>query len=323
MRLRPLAVLSLAVVSALALAGCAGAAEPEDTPTPSGDAAASECLVDAQPGAVSDAISVSGSGADLAATFSAGTEPAEIERTIVTEGDGDELRAGDVVSGVYAIYDGVTGELLERSADSAAGADGEIPLQLDPQQYSVFVAALECAPLGSTAALAIPGSAFGEGRSSIVIVAQSIDKLTRADGADQEPVEGMPTVELADDGTPSITVPDADAPTEVQLAELKQGDGPVVEPGDNVTVQYTGVKWSDGEEFDSSWGRGAPTSFPTSGVVDGFRQALEGYAVGSQVLVVVPPAAGYGASPTSELKDETLVFVVDILGTQRAIAAAG
>ncbi len=321
MRLRPLAALSIAAVSALALAGCAGGAEPEETPTPT-DAASAECLVDAQPGEASDSITVSGSGADLSATFDAGIEPAEIQRTLVTEGDGDEVYAGDVVTGAYAIYDGVTGDLLERSADTAPDDTGVIPLQLDPQQYSVFVAALECAPLGSTAALAIPGSAFGEGGTAVVIVAQSIGELDRADGADQPAVDGMPTVELAENGAPTVSIPDADAPTEVRLAELKKGDGPVVEPGDNVTVHYTGVKWSDGEVFDSSWDRGVPTSFPTSGVVDGFRQALEGYTVGSQVLVVVPPAAGYGATEGHELQNETLVFVVDILGTQRQIAPA-
>ena len=66
-------------------------------------------------------------------------------------------------------------------------------------------------------------------------------------------------------------------------------------PGDTVLVHYTGVKWSDGTVFDSSWERGAPASFATTGVVEGFKQALEGQTVGSQVLVVIPPEFGYGA----------------------------
>ncbi|WP_292813075.1 FKBP-type peptidyl-prolyl cis-trans isomerase [Microbacterium sp.] len=143
---------------------------------------------------------------------------------------------------------------------------------------------------------------------------------TAAWGEEQEPVDGMPTVEIGEDGEPSITVPEGDAPTDVQLEVLKQGDGAIVEAGDNVLVQYTGVAWSDGSVFDSSWERGAPASFSTSGVVDGFRQALEGQAVGSQVVVVIPPEFGYGASEGHELQDETLVFVVDILATQHLAA---
>lgn len=318
MRLRPVAALSVVAVAALALAGCAGGEEPTDEPSAT-DPASSECYVDAQPGEVSDAIEVAGDLPSLSATVEAGIEPATIERTIVDLGDGEDLVAGDLVRGAYTIYDGATGELLEQSTDSSPDDSGLVPILLDPQSYSVFVAALECAPLGSRVALAIPGSAFGEGRSAVVVVAEAVEMTeTRATGADEEPTPGMPTVELAEDGAPTITVPEADAPTEVQVANLKTGDGPVVEPGDYAFVQYTGVKWSDGTVFDSSWDRGQPTAFPTTGVVDGFGQALEGQPVGSQVVVVVPPAAGYGAAEGHELQNETLVFVVDILDVQRA-----
>ncbi|MDD7929179.1 FKBP-type peptidyl-prolyl cis-trans isomerase [Microbacterium thalli] len=324
MRLRPLAALSVVAVSALALAGCAGGGEPTETPSPDASGS-SQCLVDAQPGDASNSIEVEGSAPDLTATVTPGIEPADIERTLTAEGDGDELVAGDLVSGAYAIYDGATGEQLESSATTSPDDSGLVPILLDPQQYSVFVAALECAPLGSTAALAIPGSAFGEGRTSVVVVAEGVEKLdTRATGDEQEPVEGMPAVELGENGAPTITIPEGDAPTEVQLANLKTGDGATVGAGDTAFVQYTGVKWSDGTVFDSSWDRGQPAAFPTNGVVAGFQQALEGQQVGSQVLVVIPPAAGYGAQEGSELQNETLVFVVDILGVQRTpVPAAG
>ena len=106
--------------------------------------------------------------------------------------------------------------------------------------------------------------------------------------------------------------------TETEVAVLKQGDGAVVGAGDLVTVQYRGVKWSDGSEFDSSWSRdAAPSQFPTSGVVPGFKMALEGQKVGSQVVVAMPPKDGYGEGETNDtdLTGETLVFVVDILAT--------
>jgi peptidylprolyl isomerase len=135
----------------------------------------------------------------------------------------------------------------------------------------------------------------------------------------------MPEVKLDDSGSPTITIPDGDAPAETQVALLKEGDGPVVASGDLVTVQYRGVKWSDGTEFDSSWSREAePAQFQTTGVVTGFKTALEGQKVGSQVVVVMPPKDGYGEGEINDtdLKGETLVFVVDILGTTPIEVAA-
>ena len=322
MRIRPLAALSVAAMSALLLAGCSGSAEPDATPTPS-STPSSECLLDAQPGADSDAIEVTGSGADLAATVPTSLAYEDVQRTVVTEGSGDDVVSGDLVSGFYTVYDGSTGELLQDSSETSPDDSGEVPILMDPQNYSLFVATLECVPLGSTIAMTIPGSAFGEGASPVVVVAETTDLLpTTATGTEKDPVDGLPTVELDDDGAPTVTIPDTEPPTEVQIADLKEGDGPVVESGDTVFVQYAGVKWSDGSVFDSSWDRGQPSAFATTGVVEGFQQALEGQAVGSQVLVVIPPAAGYGEGEINDtdLKGETLVFVIDILGVQRAAA---
>ena len=67
--------------------------------------------------------------------------------------------------------------------------------------------------------------------------------------------------------------------------------------------------------FDSSWSGGAPVALVTTELIDGYKPALEGQTVRSQVLVVVPPAAAYGESEINEddLVGETLVFVIDIL----------
>ncbi|WP_194397909.1 FKBP-type peptidyl-prolyl cis-trans isomerase [Microbacterium atlanticum] len=323
MRIRPLAALSAAALSALVLAGCSGSGEPDATPSPT-STSDSACLLDAQPGADSDAVEITGSGADLAATVPDSLAFEDVQRTVTTEGSGDDLAAGALVSGFYSVYDGSSGELLQDSSDTSPDDSGEVPILLDPQSYSLFVATLECAPLGSTIAMTIPGSAFGEGGSPVVVVAETTELIpTTAGGEEQEPVDGLPTVEFSEEGAPTISIPDSEPPTEVQLEQLKTGDGPVVEPGDTVFVQYTGAKWSDGSVFDSSWERGQPAAFATTGVVEGFQQALEGQAVGSQVLVVIPPAFGYGEGEINDadLTGETLVFVVDILGVQRAAAA--
>jgi len=95
------------------------------------------------------------------------------------------------------------------------------------------------------------------------------------------------------------------------------GDGPVVEDGQTVTVQYTGMNWNTGEIFDSSWQRGAPADLPTSRVIPGFRDALVGQTVGSQIIAIIPPDLGYGPSggtPDGSIgPDDVIVFVVDIL----------
>ena len=133
------------------------------------------------------------------------------------------------------------------------------------------------------------------------------------------PVDGLPTVELAEDGAPTITVPEGEPPTELVVQPLIEGTGAPVESGQTVTVHYTGALWKDGTVFDSSWENGAPFTFVigTQQVIAGWDEGLVGQTVGSQILLVVPPAKGYprglaGPSPPTD----TLVFVIDILDAQ-------
>ncbi|GAB3599892.1 FKBP-type peptidyl-prolyl cis-trans isomerase [Microbacterium tumbae] len=322
MRTRPIVLLSTVAAATLLLAGCSGSGSPESTSTPEATTA-SDCLFDAPSGAGSDAVAVEGEGATASVTVPADTEVTEVERTVIKEGDGEDLHGGDLVSLRYQLIDAATSEVLETSE---RGPEGILPALLstgatqqqnvDLTQEFAFTAAVECLPLGSHVVLVVPSSS--EDQNPSILYVETIDLLpTVATGEAVAPVEGMPTVELDDDGAPTITIPDADAPAETEVAVLEQGDGATVGAGDLVTVQYRGVKWSDGEEFDSSWGRGAPAQFQTTGVVTGFQKALEGQKVGSQVLVTMTPADGYGAEPSdsNELAGESLVFVVDILGT--------
>jgi peptidylprolyl isomerase len=132
------------------------------------------------------------------------------------------------------------------------------------------------------------------------------------------PVAGQPTVALDPSGAPTITMPGGDPPTTLVTQPLITGTGAPVASGQSITVHYTGALWATGKVFDSSWTRGEPTSFPigTGGVIKGWDQGLIGQTVGSQVLLVIPPDLGYGASgaPDAGISGtDTLVFVVDIL----------
>ncbi|MGP3535287.1 FKBP-type peptidyl-prolyl cis-trans isomerase [Microbacterium sp. RD1] len=313
MRIRPLVTLSLVAAATVVLAGCAGGSQPEASPS---GTAGDLCAAAAPSGDVSEAVTVEGDeGAAPTATFEAPLEITEAQRTVVTEGSGDEVAAGDYVSYALSAYDASTGEQI--------GALGYTEGELLPQEIaaeSPLGQSLGCATVGTRVVAALPST---DGSSPGIVYVMDVTGITplQASGTDQAPVDGFPTVELDDDGAPTITVPDTEAPTEVQLETLKLGDGPEVLPGDKVLVQYRGVLWDDGTEFDSSWSRGAPASFVTNEVVPGFQQALEGQTVGSQVLVVVPPAAGYGDTAQGAIPaGSTLVFVVDILATQHPAA---
>lgn len=318
MRLRPLAALSAVALSAILLAGCSGGGGGDASPSASASAAADLCSSAAPSGAVSDGITVTGDFGTVPTvdfTKPIDTTDLTLQRTVQTKGTGAAIAAGDFVSYAATILDGATGSVLSQ----AGYTPGEIlPEQISPSNLGQIFG---CATVGSRLTLAT--ATGNETTPSVVYV---IDVLgitpTAAWGEEQAPVAGMPTVSLGDGGAPAITIPEGQTPpTETQVATLKKGDGPVVQAGNQVLLQYTGVRWSNGETFDSTWDKGGvPTSFATNKVVAGFQKALEGQTVGSQVLVTMTPADGYGEGDinTTDLKGETLVFVIDILGTAPA-----
>ncbi|MFD1658011.1 FKBP-type peptidyl-prolyl cis-trans isomerase [Streptomyces caeni] len=127
----------------------------------------------------------------------------------------------------------------------------------------------------------------------------------------------LPKVGTNTDGkAPSIEVPKTKAPTALAATYVIEGDGAPVTADSTVLVQYKGVLWDSGKEFDSTYGRSDLASFSLQQVVKGWAQGLTGKKVGSRVLVVVPPKLGYGDNPPAGSgiqKDSTLVFSVDIL----------
>lgn len=127
----------------------------------------------------------------------------------------------------------------------------------------------------------------------------------------------LPKVGTNTDGkAPSIDVPKSDAPTKLVAEYVIEGDGETVAADSSVLVQYKGVLWDGGKEFDATYSRGQLTSFSLQQVVKGWAQGLTGKKVGSRVLIVIPPKLGYGDKPPAGSgikKDSTLVFSVDIL----------
>jgi FKBP-type peptidyl-prolyl cis-trans isomerase len=132
----------------------------------------------------------------------------------------------------------------------------------------------------------------------------------------------LPTVGSAQGSAPSVSVPHAAPPKALVIRTLVQGTGPTVAKGNLMVAQYEGVIWASRKTFDSSWSRGSPAAFTVgvspSQVIPGWDKGLLGQKVGSRVLLVIPPAEGYGKTGNSQAGikgTDTLVFVVDILGT--------
>lgn len=141
-----------------------------------------------------------------------------------------------------------------------------------------------------------------------------------ADGTPVQPVDGLPTVAAESGKKPKITFPDGYKPGDKLVVQpLLQGDGDTLEKGDTLIAQYVGVVASTGKEFDSSWDRKAAATFPigVGQVIPGWDEGLVGKKIGSRLLMIIPPAKGYGSggNPQAGIKGtDTLVFVVDLLG---------
>jgi FKBP-type peptidyl-prolyl cis-trans isomerase len=137
----------------------------------------------------------------------------------------------------------------------------------------------------------------------------------------------LPTVTAKSAGqAPAITIPTTTTPpASLSVTTLIKGSGPKLTQGETVVAQYVGAIWRTGSVFASSWPSaqqpaGQLFGFQIGGnVIQGFSQGLTGVSVGSRVLLVVPPSLGYGPAGGNASagiqKDDTLVFVVDVVGS--------
>ena len=104
--------------------------------------------------------------------------------------------------------------------------------------------------------------------------------------------------------------------TDLVVTDEVEGSGDEVTTGATVTAHYVGVSASTGAQFDASWDRGAPISFPLDGVIQGWSQGLLGMKVGGRRTLVIPGHMAYGAHPppgAGIAPNETLVFTVDLV----------
>ena len=308
MRLSRLRVLSAAVIPLVFLAAC-GSGKP-----------------DAKANAL-DTITVAGTNKAPTVTFK--SKPLTVKTTttkVITAGKGAKLSRANSIMFSYSLFNGKDGKQIETSFGKAT-----VPLDLSSTSLLPGLSkGLTGQQVGSRLLVAIPPKdAFGAqgnaqagfGPTDTVVffieLVSASTPLATASGAAVAPKPGLPTATVDGTKAAQITVPKTAAPTKLVVQPLIKGAGAVVKAGQSIKVNYTGVLWKDGKKFDASGDRGAPVDFQIGAgqVIPGWDKGLVGQTVGSRILLVVPPADGYGAAgkpPTIGAKD-TLVFVVDIL----------
>ena len=100
----------------------------------------------------------------------------------------------------------------------------------------------------------------------------------------------------------------------LQYKVEEAGDGPKPSASDTVTVHYKGTL-IDGTEFDSSYGRGTPISFPLNGVIAGWTEGVQLMSLGARYEFYIPPHLAYGERGAGGVigGNETLIFTVELL----------
>ena len=116
---------------------------------------------------------------------------------------------------------------------------------------------------------------------------------------------------------PTVPPPSGEPPSRLVKEDIVKGKGKRASKGDNVTVQYVGVAYSTGQQFDASWDSGQPFPFELGAgmVIAGWDRGVAGMREGGRRMLTIPPDLAYGdaGSPPTIGPNETLIFIVDMV----------
>lgn len=251
----------------------------------------------------------------------------EPEVKVLVEGDGETVKAGDSVLTHLWVGNGYSREQTYSTWDEG----GAQQVTVDEEQLSpIFLEAIEGQKRGSRVAVAASAEeAFGEGgnpglgignKDTVLLIADlAADALTGPEGARRPAPRWVPRLTGPSKAPTGFSFRGVPAPSAaLRKAVLIKGEGPKVEKGQTITVDYLGQVYGGKKPFDESFSK-EPTSFPigVGGVVKGWDQGLVGVPIGSRVILAIPPKLGYGkeGNKGAGIKGtDTLYFVVDILG---------
>jgi peptidylprolyl isomerase len=324
---RTITALTTAAGLLIALTACA-------TSAPSG-----QCAPTGEAGDASTTVTAPGNfGADPEATFPTPLVTKDVEVSTLRAGEGALVYPGQYALVQLSLYEGASG-----GSSGSSGYDESVPIVIKAGAgKSSLGLALECQRVGSRVTTVLTGQdlvgfqtvtadQLGDSVDATFVAVIDIQGsvLGKAYGAPQVPQQGMPSVVTTPDGVPGLTIPGDDAPKTLKVAVLQQGDGAKVAEGDTIFLHYLRVDWDNPDSLKSTWttvgdAEGLPQQVlvsaidPTTGagLTPGLLAAIKGQKVGTQVLVVVPPAFGFpeGLAPSDVDPSATLVYVLDILG---------
>ncbi len=322
---------ALLAVPALLLtaAGCGSdkKSSPASSTTPSGAPSGSAAPVKVVDGPVPAITGGAKFGQKPVLAKSSGKPTSDLAVKTVIAGTGPVIAKGDYIQADYLgeIWD--TGKVFDNSYDrhmpfvTQIGAGAVIP---------GWDTALVGKKVGSRIEMSVPPSqGYGsagqpqagiKGTDTLVFVVDVVGGFNGHSSAQGKKVPqtdaSLPKVGTNTDGKDvSITVPKGKAPTKLVSQYVIEGDGPEVKASNSLLLQYKGVLWDGGKEFDASYTRGQLANFQLAQLIEGWKQGLVGKKVGSRVMLVVPGALGYGKTgqPPTIPPNATLVFSLDIL----------
>ena len=246
---------------------------------------------------------------------------------VITEGDGDDVEKGDLISVHYIAINGRTGEEFDNSFANSA------PMTLNLTEGRIltgFIKGLDGTKVGSRVLVAIPpkdgfaqeNAQLGlEKDDTMLFLFDILGKVPEAASGDLvEAPAWVPSLTLDDEEPTGFKVTESTPKdvTETSSHVLIKGNGEKITAGQTITVQYHGQIFPAGEVFDSSWERDAgPTSFQigTGAVIQCWDDGLVGKTVGSRVILVCPADSAYGDQGQGDIikGGDTLIFAVDLL----------
>ena len=257
----------------------------------------------------------------------------KLQTKVLKAGTGSRFGGNQQISFDYAAFNAANGKELQGT--SWNGTDAVTQVVTKPAKAAAgsadFCSALAGAREGSVVATIMSAkeshggkanAAAGIGANDSIIFVFKINKvvLPRAIGDAQAAQDGFPQVVTDSTGVPGLVMQNWDAsaaPKDFKAETLIKGHGALIKADDFVTVHYSGYLWSSAKsQFDSSWSKGTPATFQLKqgALIPGFIKALVGQRVGSQVVAILPPSDGYGASGAGSIPgNATLIFVIDIL----------
>lgn len=266
---------------------------------------------------------------DPTVTFDAPLVATATGAKVIVEGKGDEIKENQNIKFKSVAYKAEDASLL---GSGFAGEPVTLPTNEEfkaqlPALYETLMQAkvgswvamvepaAEAAPAEGASPSASPSAAKAETVVVLKVVAtEPIPEASKKLGADEvkklKDEGSLPAFEMKD-SKPAITIPkDKDVPAGLVVDVIKEGTGKVATATSDVSAHYTGVRWEDGKQFDSSYDRGEPSDFNLSGVIPGWTQGLEGLKAGTQVMLTIPTDLAYAGSAGAP--EGPLVFFVEL-----------